>query len=58
MLLVHENINIAKFNKLTAFLKKSNVGYEPNQSKTFTREEINRFLKEAPDKEHLLSKVQ
>lgn len=57
MLLVQENVNIAKFMKVTAFLKKCNVGYQPVQSKILTREEVNRFLKEAPDEQYLLAKV-
>lgn len=56
-LLVHENINISGFTKVIAFLKKCNIGYESNKSKIFTREEVNKFMKEAPNDEYLLTKV-
>lgn len=57
MLLVHENVDIKRFSKLIAFLKKQSVGYQSTQSKTLTREEVNQFLKEAPTEEYLLIKV-
>lgn len=57
MLLVKENVNISKFPKIIAFLKKCNSGHQPTQSKVLTREEVNLFLKEACDKDYLLVKV-
>lgn len=56
-LFIEENINISKFPKLRAFLKRKNDGYKPKKSNVFTREEINRFLAEADDSNFLLMKV-
>jgi hypothetical protein len=44
MFLVQENVKIGAFIKLTSFLKKCNVGYQPTQSKILTRAEVNRFI--------------
>lgn len=57
MMLVYRNVNISRFPKLIAFLKKQSVGYQAHQSKILSREEVNRFMKEAPTKEYLLVKV-
>ncbi|XP_008194853.1 uncharacterized protein LOC100142506 isoform X2 [Tribolium castaneum] len=54
---VNENIDISKFVKLRAFLKRQNAGYKPKKSNTFSRERINQFLEEAPDEKYLLMKV-
>lgn len=51
------NINISKYKKLTAFLKKKAIGYKSEKSKIFTREEVNRYLTEAPDESCLMMKV-
>lgn len=51
------NINIGNYKKLTSFLKKNAIGYKSEKSKVFTREDINRFLTEAPDETHLFMKV-
>lgn len=55
-LAVKENIDI-KYPKLIAFLKRQAVGYRPQKSQTFTREDIHKFLLEASDNEYLLMKV-
>ncbi|PSN37080.1 hypothetical protein C0J52_26113 [Blattella germanica] len=57
MLLFHEDIDISCFPKVISFLKKKSVVKKPNQSKTLSRAEVNRFMREASDKEHLLTKV-
>lgn len=54
---INENIDISKYYKLRAFLKRQNAGYKPKKSNTFSREGINRFLEEAPDDKYLLMKV-
>jgi tRNA(Leu) C34 or U34 (ribose-2'-O)-methylase TrmL len=36
---VHENVDIGKYNKLTAFLKQQHVGYEAKKSLIFSRDE-------------------
>nr|XP_023018391.1 uncharacterized protein LOC111507326 [Leptinotarsa decemlineata] len=56
MLQIKENMDI-KYPKLIAFLKRQNQGYKPNKAKTFSREELNTFLLEAPDNNYLLMKV-
>lgn len=56
MLQIKENVDI-KYPKLIAFLKRQNQGYKPNKAKTFSREEVNKFLLEAPDDNYLLMKV-
>lgn len=54
---INNNVDIAKYAKLKAFLKRKSDGYRPKESKIFTSEEINKFIKEAPDNEYLLTKV-
>lgn len=51
------NIDIASYKKLIAFLKKQAVGYKPKKSKTLSQEEILKFMSEAPDEKYLLKKV-
>lgn len=51
------NVDISKYTQLQAFLKRKSEGYVPKKSRTFSREEIERFLKEADDKTFLLTKV-
>jgi hypothetical protein len=57
MINLNQGIDISKFAKLIAFLKKKNTGYRPKKSKCFTKEEMRKFLKEAPDDTYLLMKV-
>ena len=57
VLIANENLDISHFPKLLAFLKKQSVGHQPKQSKTLTREEIYRFMKEASNDRYLLTKV-
>lgn len=57
MMLVKENVDISKFPKIIAFLKKCSAGHQPTQSKVLTREQVNLFLKEARDEDHLMVKV-
>ena len=56
-ILVKNNIDISKFSKLIAFLKKHNVGYQAKKSSIFTRNDVNKFLTEAPDDNYLMWKV-
>ena len=53
----HENVDISGLSKLRAFVKKQSVGYQPKQAKTLTREDLVKFVKEAPDQQYLLAKV-
>ena len=57
MFIMKHNFDISKYIKLTAFIKQENIGYKPKKSNIFTREDINTFLIEAPDKNYLLLKV-
>lgn len=54
---IRHNTNISSYAKLLALLKRKSDGFRSKKSKTLTPEEINQFLKNAPDSEHLLSKV-
>lgn len=54
---VKNNINISKYEKLKAFLKRKSENYAPKQSKTFTCEEVQQFLECASDEKYLLAKV-
>lgn len=55
--MVKKDIDISKFSKLIAFLKKQNVGYKAKKSAIFTRSEIIKFLREAPNENYLMWKV-
>lgn len=50
-------VDISKFCKLTAFLKRQNEGYKPKKSKTLDVDNIKEFLEKAPDHEFLGQKV-
>ncbi|KAF2883168.1 hypothetical protein ILUMI_23004 [Ignelater luminosus] len=56
-LLINNNVDISKYSKLIAYLKNKSVGYKPRKSKTFSREEVYKFLEDAPDKHFLTHKV-
>lgn len=56
-LFIEENIDISKYPKLRAFLKRRNDGYKPKKSNVFDREDVNSFLFEAPDDIYLMMKV-
>lgn len=56
MLLLHENVDISRFFKVTTFLRKQSVVYEPKKATILTRDDVNRFLKEAPDEQYLLAR--
>jgi len=57
MLQVNENVDISKYRKLQAYLKRKNDGYEAKKSNILTMDEVVRFLSEAPDDNFLLMKV-
>ncbi|KAJ8976882.1 hypothetical protein NQ317_008075 [Molorchus minor] len=56
-LIIYDNIDIRKFPKLIAFLKRTGEGYQAKKSKILTKSEIDRFLSSADDKEFLMIKV-
>ena len=57
MLRVNNDVAISKHFKLIAYLKRQGEGYQAKKSKIFTRDQIEQFLKYAPDDEYLLMKV-
>lgn len=54
---IKHNINIETYTKLIAFLKRTKDGYVPKKSKTLEIEEIEKFIKEAPNETYLMMKV-
>ena len=54
---INNNVDISKYSKLWAFLKRKSEGYIPKKAKTFTPEEINKFIKESTDGIYLATKV-
>lgn len=54
---VKNNISINKYARLIAYLKKKSVGYRAKKSNVLKREDIEKFIKEAPDIDFLLLKV-
>ncbi|XP_033224842.1 uncharacterized protein LOC117177887 isoform X2 [Belonocnema kinseyi] len=53
----NDNVDIAKYSKLSAFLKRQATGFVSKKSKTLTSEQIAKFLTEAPDHQYLVTKV-
>lgn len=54
---IRENIDISKFPKLLAFLKRKNEGFKPKKSNILTIDQVDQFLREAPDDKYLVMKV-
>lgn len=54
---IRKNVDISKYKELMKFLKKYADEKKPEKFKSFTRDEVNRFLTDAPDETYLLSKV-
>lgn len=54
---IEKDVDISRYFKLTAFLKKMNIGFQPKKAKVFTNEQISKFLLEAPDEIYLMIKV-
>ncbi|KAJ8918237.1 hypothetical protein NQ315_014107 [Exocentrus adspersus] len=53
MLKVHKGIDISKYGKLTSYLKVGSRIYKTNKAKILERNQIEEFLKKAPDVEYL-----
>lgn len=51
------NIDIGTYKKLTAFVKRQSDGFKSKKSKVLSAENIDSFLKEAPDVTYLATKV-
>lgn len=56
-LIMNMNLDIGKYSKLIAFLKQQSVGYRPKKSKILSKQDIYKFLLEAPDDPYLMMKV-
>lgn len=56
-LLINDNCDISKFNKLTTFMKTITAGHKAKKSKVLEAEDILKFLTDAPDNDYLLAKV-
>lgn len=54
---LYDAIDISKFATLIAYLKRKNIGYRPKKAKIFTKEDMEKFLNEAPDEQFLIQKV-
>lgn len=54
---IKNNIDISRYPKVIAFLKRKSVGYKPKKSKVLNKEEIDKFLSEAEDNIYLVTKV-
>jgi hypothetical protein len=54
---LHDATDISKYATLIAFLKRKSSGWKPKKSKIFTKEDMCKFLTEAPDDKHLIQKV-
>ncbi|KAB0795993.1 hypothetical protein PPYR_10054 [Photinus pyralis] len=48
-LLINNNVDIRKYSKLIAYLKNKSVGHKSKKSRTFSRDEMYKFLHNAPD---------
>lgn len=57
MMNLNNQIDISSYKKLLAFLKMKAKGFQSKKAAVFTREEIQKFLTEAPDAEYLAAKV-
>lgn len=54
---IKNNVDISRYAKLMAYLKRKSVGYKAKKSKAFSKNEVVKFLVTAPDEEFLLMKV-
>ena len=54
---INQGIDISKYSKLIMFIKRCGENYQPTKSKIFTKEEIYKFIIEAPDDTFLMLKV-
>jgi hypothetical protein len=54
---INDNVDITKFSKLFALLKRYSDGYVPTKSKILNNDDIQNFLNTAPDNIYLATKV-
>ena len=51
------NVDLARYVNLTAFLKRLSDGYKPKKARVLSADQVKRFLDEAPDHHYLATKV-
>lgn len=56
-LLVKNGVDVGKYFKVMAYLKRKSEGYRSKKSKILTHEQVENFLNEAPDEKYLMVKV-
>ncbi|KAJ8915318.1 hypothetical protein NQ315_014826 [Exocentrus adspersus] len=54
---IKESVQIRRFQKVIAFLKRKNERYSPRKAKVLSKEQVERFLLDAPDDLWLLAKI-
>lgn len=54
---IKHNVDISKYYKLKAFLKKKATGFKSKKTKELTSQQIQTFLRDAPDQKFLFTKV-
>uniref|UniRef100_T1HTE2 Tyr recombinase domain-containing protein n=1 Tax=Rhodnius prolixus TaxID=13249 RepID=T1HTE2_RHOPR len=54
---INDNLDISQYKKLKTYIKRKSEYYIPKKSEIFTREEINKFLHDAPNDMFLMMKV-
>lgn len=54
---VKNDVDIGRYFKLRAFLKRKSEGYKAKKSRVFEKQDITKFILEAPDNDYLLAKV-
>ncbi|XP_047986656.1 uncharacterized protein LOC125226654 isoform X1 [Leguminivora glycinivorella] len=57
MLNIHHRTDISQYAKLIAFLKRKSEGYKAKKAHTFSPDDLQKFIDNAPDYTYLLSKV-
>jgi hypothetical protein len=57
MISINKNLDLSKHTNLIAFLKRQNEGYRAKKSKSFSKENIEKFLTTANDEDYLMQKV-
>lgn len=57
MLRIKNNVDIGRFPKLIGFIKSRSIGYVPEKSQVFSKEQLTEFLTKAPNEKYLLLKV-
>ncbi|XP_053625143.1 uncharacterized protein LOC128683480 [Plodia interpunctella] len=54
---INNDINIENYKKLTMYLRQTSKGFQSKKTKVFTIDDVDNFLREAPDKIYLCLKV-